>query len=165
VNHDDSPISRRKFVAGAGIGAGALILGGVPLGAGAQVKRAPFARKGSFPQGVAAGEPGTRGITLWSRLEGYRADRRLAVEVARDADFSKVVFRRNIVARAAEDGSVKVRVERGLKPGERYFYRFETQNSHSRVGRFDTLRPADSARTTTRGRARTRSARTATARS
>ena len=139
-----SEISRRRFVAGAGFGAGALILGGVPVGAGAQVKRAPFARKGSFPQGIAAGEPGTRAMTLWTRLAGYNADRRLTVEVARDAAFKNVVYRRNLVARASETGSVKVRIDKGLKPGERYFYRFETLGAHTKVGKFDTLRPADS---------------------
>src|SRR4051794_1222490 len=76
-------ISRRKFVAGAGFGAGALILGGVPVGAGAHVKRAPFARKGSYPQGIAAGEPGTRAMTLWTA-------------------FKSVVHRRNVVARPSE---------------------------------------------------------------
>jgi alkaline phosphatase D len=137
-------ISRRRFVAGAGMGAGALILGGVPVGAGAGRKRVPFARGGNFAQGVAAGEPGTRGMTLWTRLEGIRADRRITVEVARDDDFRRVVFRRNVIARASEDGTVKMRVQRGLKPGERYFYRFETRTTDSRVGTFDTLRPADS---------------------
>ena len=132
-------------MAGAGIGAGALILGGVPLGAGAQTRRTvPFARRGSFPQGVAAGEPTPRGMTLWTRLDGYRADRRLTVEVARDLDIRRVVFRRNIVARASEEGVVKLRVQRGLKPGQRYFYRFETRGAESQVGRFETLRPPDS---------------------
>jgi alkaline phosphatase D len=139
-------IDRRTFVAGAGIGASALILGGVPLGAGAQRRRRPpFARAGTFPQGVAAGEPGEGAVTLWTRLEGYNADRRLTVEIARDEDFRNVVFRRdNVVARASEEGAVKLRVNRRLKPGERYYYRFETRGAESRVGRFQTLRPPDS---------------------
>jgi alkaline phosphatase D len=142
----DERMSRRRFVAGAGIGAGALILGGVPVGAGAQrTRRPPFVRTGRFTQGVASGEPSTRAMTLWTRLEGLRADRRLTLEVARDDDFRRVVYRRNVVARASEDGAVKVRVTRGLKPGERYFYRFEARENASSVGRFDTLRPADSA--------------------
>jgi alkaline phosphatase D len=141
----NSQISRRRFVAGAGLGAGALILGGVPVGAGAQRRPSiPFARRGTFPQGVAAGEPTQRGMTLWTRLDGYRADRKLTVEVARDSNFRRVVFRRDIVARASEDSVVKVRVARGMKPGERYFYRFETRDAESRVGTFDTLRPPDS---------------------
>ena len=141
----DDQFTRRRFVTGAGLGAGALILGGVPVGAGAQTRRPPFARGGTFPQGVASGEPGTRGMTLWTRLEGYRSDRRLGVEIARDPDFRRVVYRRNIVAKASEDGAVKLRVERGLRPGERYYYRFETRGADSAVGRFQTLRPPDSA--------------------
>ena len=34
----------------------------------------------------------------------------------------------------------------GLKPDERYYYRFETQDKHSPVGRFQTALPADSNR-------------------
>ena len=80
-------------------GAGALILGGVPVGAGAQrTRRPPFVRTGRFTQGVASGEPSTRAMTLWTRLEGLRADRRLTLEVARDDDFRRVVYRRNVIA-------------------------------------------------------------------
>ena len=141
----DDRISRRRFVAGAGIGAGALILGGVPVGAGAQRRPSvPFVRRGRFAQGVASGEPSTRAMTLWTRLEALRSDRRLTLEVARDDDFRRVVYRRNVVAKASEAGAVKVRVTRGLKPGERYFYRFEARDNASGVGTFDTLRPADS---------------------
>ena len=144
MDSSDLFVSRRKFVAGAGLGAGALILGGIPVGAGAQTRRAPFAREGTFPQGVAAGEPGGRGMTLWTRLEGETGDRRLAIEIARDPDFARVVYRRNVTAKASEDGAVKLRVERGLRPGERYYYRFSTRGSDSPVGRFQTLRPYSS---------------------
>jgi alkaline phosphatase D len=139
---------RRTFLARTGIGTGALVLGGVPVMARAANTRRtiPFARKGTFPEGVAAGEPATRSATLWTRLGGYRSDRRLTLEVARDEDFRRVVLRRDLVARASEGGAVKVRVpaRAKLKPGERYWYRFETRSSESPVGRFQTLRPPDS---------------------
>jgi alkaline phosphatase D len=140
----DSPLSRRTFVAGGAFAGAGLILGGVPVGAGAGRRRTPFANKGKFSQGVASGEPSTNAMTLWTRLDGYKADRLLTVEVARDKDFKRVVFRRNVTAKATEDSTVKLRVTKGLKPGERYYYRFETKNSNSPVGRFQTLRPADS---------------------
>jgi alkaline phosphatase D len=145
----NGPIDRRSFLARTGIGTGALILGGVPVWAAAPRtpgRQVPFARRGSFPEGVAAGEPSTHSATLWTRLAGYRRDRKLTVEIARDDDFRRVVFRRNVVARASEDGAVKVRIPRRarLRPGERYWYRFETRESDSRVGRFHTLRPPDS---------------------
>lgn len=144
----DRGLDRRSFLARTGLGAGALILGGVPLSAGARNKRhtIPFAKGGAFAEGVAAGEPAERSATLWTRLSGLRADRRVTLEVARDPGFSRVVLRRDMVARLSEGGAVKVRVpaRARLKPGERYFYRFETRTTESAVGRFQTLRPPDS---------------------
>ena len=142
------PIDRRTFLARTGIGTGALILGGVPVFANAANTRSsiPFAKGGTFPEGVMSGEPGTSTATLWTRLAGQTADRRVTMEIARDEGFSRVVLRRDMVARASEAGAVKVRVpaRAKLKPGERYFYRFATRNGSSPVGRFQTLRPPDS---------------------
>jgi alkaline phosphatase D len=141
-------MDRRTFLARTGIGTGALVLGGVPVVAGAANRRhtIPFAKGGSFPEGVASGEPATSSATLWTRLAGHTADRRLTLEIARDDDFRRVVLRRDLVARASEGGAVKVRVpaRARLAPGERYFYRFATRNSSSPVGRFQTMRPPDS---------------------
>ena len=137
-------IDRRAFLAGTG----ALVLGGVPVGARAANARRtiPFAKGGRFAEGVAAGEPATSSATLWTRLSGLRADRRINLEIATDADFANVVLRRDMVARLSEAGAVKVRVpaRARLKPGERYFYRFETRAGSSPIGRFQTLRPPDS---------------------
>jgi alkaline phosphatase D len=142
-------ITRRTLLARGGIGAGALILGGVPVLADAQRTRrraVPFARTGAFPQGVASGEPAANGITLWTRLGGgYRTDRKLLLEISPDPDFRRVVYRRNVVARAEKDHAITVRVRnRALRPGERYHYRFHTREVDGPVGRFRTMRPADS---------------------
>lgn len=144
-----APIDRRGFLARTGIGTGALLLGGVPVWArpaGAAPRTVPFAKRGTFPEGVAAGEPATKSATLWTRLAGYRTDRQLSLEIARDDDFRHVIFRRNLVAKASEGHAVKLRVpsRAKLRPGERYYYRFETRDNESRVGRFQTLRPKDS---------------------
>jgi alkaline phosphatase D len=143
-----SSIDRRTFLARSGIGTGALILGGVPVVAGAANRRhtVPLAKGGSFPEGVAAGEPAVNSATLWTRLAGHTADRRVTLEIARDPDFRRVVLRRDMVARASEAGAVKVRVpaRAKLEPGERYWYRFATRNVDGPVGRFQTLRPPDS---------------------
>ena len=141
-------IDRRTFLTRTGLGTGALILGGVPLGAGAANKRGaiPFATGGKFPEGVMSGEPATNSATLWTRLSGLKADRRLTLEVARDPDFARLVLSRDLVARVSEGGAVKVRLpsRAKLKPGERYWYRFATRSRSSAVGRFQTLRPPDS---------------------
>jgi alkaline phosphatase D len=136
---------RRTFLTRTGLGTGALILGGVPLGAGAANRRSaiPFATGGKFPEGVMSGEPATNSATLWTRLSGLKADRRITLEVARDPDFRRVVARRAIATSGRRGHSVKARIE-GLRPHERYWYRFETRDEQSPVGRFQTAPPPDS---------------------
>ncbi len=144
----DTSLNRRALLRTAGLGTGALILGGRavwPDPGLTRRRRIPFARTGRFREGVASGEPTMRGATLWTRLGGYRGDRRLAVEVARDEDFRRIVVRKEVKARARRDHTVKLRFTHPrLEPGEQYFYRFETRERSSPVGRFRTLRPADS---------------------
>ena len=141
-------MDRRSFLARSGLAGSALVLGGVPVFADAartRRKRIPLAGGGTFAEGIASGETSTNAATLWTRLGGYRTDRRLGLEIASDPGFRHVVHRRSVVARAAHDHTIKARVGgRFLKPGERYWYRFEGAHSHSPVGRFQTLRPADS---------------------
>ena len=48
-----------------------------------------------------------------------------------------------MIAGKREDYTVHERVA-GLKPGHEYYYRFETRNKNSRVGKFRTLPPPDS---------------------
>jgi len=143
-------MDRRELLTYAGLGTGALILGGVPVDP-ALAKRAKrrnrigFARGGSFPQGVASGRPTPRGISLWTRLEGAKRDRKIRLEVARDADFRRVVKRRTLIVRGKLDHTVEARVAgKFLKPGEEYFYRFETKRRESQVGRFRTALPGGS---------------------
>ncbi len=146
----DQPLDRRELITYAGLGTGALILGGVPVDP-ALAKRAKrrnrigFARGGSFPQGVASGRPHPRGISLWTRLNGATKDRKIRLEVARDRDFRRVVKRRTLIVRGKYDHTVEARVAgKFLKPGEEYFYRFETKTKESQVGRFRTALPGGS---------------------
>ena len=107
--------------------------------------RIGFARGGSFPQGVASGGPDPRGISLWTRLEGATGTARSALEVARDPDFRRVVKRRTLIVRAASDHTVETRVAgKFLKPGEEYFYRFETKRRRARSAASAPRLPGDS---------------------
>ena len=134
-----SSLTRRRFVTAAAGGAAALA-GSDAL---ASARPRPI-RAGSFASGVAAGSPGQRGITLWTRVDhaGVRSGS-LEVEVARDAEFRQVVVRRRALSHASSDHTVNVRIS-GLEPGEQYHYRFFTRGASSAVGRFRTLRPPDS---------------------
>ena len=101
--------------------------------------------EGSFNQGVASGQPSERGITLWTRLDEVRGNARLELEVAKDADFAKVVHREQVIARKRRDFTLHARVSgKPLKPGQQYFYRFDTGEDSSPVGRFRTALPPDS---------------------
>lgn len=138
-------LSRREFALGAA-GAGAALLFPATSVA-ARARRKPIARGGSFAQGVAAGFPSTDGAVLWTRLDGFEAPHgRIRVEVARDPDFRRLVHSDQVEVRARRDHTAHVRLRsaRQLEPGTQYFYRFESRDSHSRVGRFRTLRPPDS---------------------
>jgi len=108
---------------------------------GARARR--LIRGATFAQGVLSGDPTPNGITLLTLLDEVRQTGSVRVEVARDRVFRNVVAREAIATRGAIGHSVKARVT-GLKPDERYYYRFETADEQSEVGRFQTALPADS---------------------
>ena len=139
-------MDRRTFLGSAvAAGAGAVL---APTAAWAAAQRAALATEGAFAQGVASGEPGTKAITLWTRLDGVTASANVAFEVARDPGFAKVVHSATAAADSAADFTVHQRVSGSfLSPGEQYYYRFRTAKQSSPVGRFRTARPAGSRET------------------
>ena len=81
-----------------------------------------------------------------SAIEALAAPRgagSVRLEVAGDAGFRRVVARKTIATSARRGYSVKARVG-GLRPNERYWYRFETRDEQSPAGRFQTALPEDS---------------------
>ena len=138
----DSPITRRRFLAGAGGLALASSLGSASVLA----QSGPaVARGGRFAQGVACGQPATNGITLWTKVDELQRPGRMQFEISTDPDFRSVLIRRSVTPDAARDFAITTRVESPkLLPSEQYFYRFFTCDQSSRVGRFKTARPADS---------------------
>lgn len=95
---------------------------------------------------MAAGFPRVNGANLWTRLDGFEGPvGAIRVEVSPDADFKRTIFEDVVQVRAKRDHTAHVRLRsKRLKPGEQYFYRFESRNAESVVGRFKTLRPPDS---------------------
>lgn len=136
-------MNRREVLVAGAAGSAALWLP-LPAGYARRLKR-PLAADGSFPNGVASGEPAQHGITLWAQVAGLERTSRLLIEIARDPDFARVVHRQGVLAREAHGYAAKTRVQtRRLKAGEQYYYRFATRAGSSPVGRFRTARPADS---------------------
>ena len=99
----------------------------------------------SYPQGVASGDPDEHSVVLWTRRPFDQGERHaLTVEVARDADFHRVVARASAPVLAAADWTCRALVG-GLSPATTYWYRFtDDSGAGSRVGRTITApRPDD----------------------
>jgi alkaline phosphatase D len=133
-------VSRRRFLAGAG---GIVVLSAVGGGQALAQGRRPSLRGGRFPEGVLSGDPGPRGITLWTRVADAEGAGTVELEVARDRGFRRVVSRELVRTSNRVAHSVKARVG-GLRAHEEYWYRFSTRGSESPVGRFRTAPPPDS---------------------
>jgi alkaline phosphatase D len=143
----DDRTTRRSFVGAALLAAGGLYLGPqAPVTAAAKrLRREPRLRAGAFRHGVASGLPEERAIVLWTRVSDVEAPGRIKLEVARDADFRRLVHRQTVRAAPVRDFTARARITpKALRPGEQYFYRFSTATTSSPVGRFKTALPLDS---------------------
>src|SRR3954454_6061265 len=118
-------LTRRQLVRRGAAGAAVMLLP-------AATARGAVLREGRFRQGVLSGDPTPDGITLLTLLDDVEGKGTVRLEVATDAAFRKVVASRSITASAANGYAAKARIK-GLKPHERYFYRFETKTTHSPV--------------------------------
>ena len=143
--------TRRQFLARSGAAAAAAVVlapQDAAIAAKKKRRRKPPSRAGlipggRFPQGVLSGDPAPGAITLLTLVDDVGGTGQVRLEVARDPDFRRVVARQDIWTTGAINHSVKARVS-GLRPHERYWYRFETRNRNSPVGRFQTALPPDS---------------------
>lgn len=134
--------TRRQFVL-RGAGAAATVL--VPTSLATTLAAAKPLKGGKFPDGVVAGDPTPKGISLWTRFDpnGSGGSGSIELEVAKDKSFRHVVARKDIKTGSASNYAVKARVE-NLKAHEEYYYRFASKSADSAVGRFRTAPPADS---------------------
>lgn len=100
--------------------------------------------EGHFRHGVASGDPDQSSVMLWTALTddagGWRG-----VEVARDADFTDIVFQQGEERTYIQPqalGTLKV-LATGLQAGTRYFYRFRLNDALSPTGITRTLPDSD----------------------
>ena len=122
--------TRRQFLTRAG-GAGAVVIL-VPQAALGAAKSRELLRGGRFSQGVLSGDPTPNGITLSTIVDDVEGAGGVRLEVARDST-SRTSSREVDRHRRGHNHAVKARVN-GLKPGEDYFYRFETSGATARSG-------------------------------
>ena len=139
------PTRRAFLVSGVGLLAGGTGALAAPRRDPTAARRPPaLARGGTFPQGVMAGQPGPHAVTLWTQHSGAESTGPLALEVADDPAFRRVVLRERVAP--DPDGFARRRLlTRRLASARPYWYRFATADGSSPVGRFRTLPPPDSA--------------------
>ena len=93
---------------------------------------------GGFTHGVASGEPGPRGVLLWTRYVGA-ADTRLTWEISQTQDFARIAASGEALASPERDWCAKASAT-GLAPGRWYYYRFVAPSgATSAIGRTRTL--------------------------
>jgi len=93
-------------------------------------------RRDLYPQGVASGDPDPNSVILWTRRppEGQAAAK-LTVEIAEDAEFRRVVGKKETAVSTDADWTCRI-LAAGLKPRTVYWYRFTDEHGFgSRVGR------------------------------
>ena len=136
-----SKISRREMIqkALAGFGAAGLPVGLTACGSDDDQNGPPVA-KVQFLHGVASGDPQQNRVIIWTRItpedESLRLE--LAWEVSQDEQFKTLVSSGKVQTSSAVDFTVNVDAA-GLKPAQRYFYRFKFGNAVSAVGQTKTL--------------------------
>ena len=138
-----APASRRSFLHGAALWAGAAVTG---LGPAKGVRAAPVFLQDPFQLGVASGDPVADGFVIWTRLapdifnpHALPAEAiPVAWEVAADSNMKKILAHGQVLARPELGHSVHVDVH-GLESQHEYFYRFHCGAAVSRVGRTLTL--------------------------
>ncbi|MEZ5938425.1 MAG: alkaline phosphatase D family protein [Hyphomonadaceae bacterium] len=136
-------ISRRTALSlGAMLSASACTTAASP-GLGRLGSAAPDRKNGVFTHGVASGDPFPESVVLWTRFvpaDGGRAN--LGWEVAEDEAFERIVAAGETAAGPDTDYCAKT-IAGTLKPGARYWYRFNSLSGVSIAGRTRTAPARD----------------------
>lgn len=113
------------------------IIGG---GVAAAPLMAQAAAQARFDCGVASGDPTHDSVIIWTRLGADDASppQRVGWQVAKDKDMQRIIASGSVTTDAARDFTVKVDVG-GLAAGRPYYYRFTHSETHSPLGRTQTL--------------------------
>ena len=142
----NASFSRRNFLIGAGVVAGASL---IPLVGASSASAA--SSSGVFSLGVASGDPLPTAVIIWTRLalnptapDGGMPNQPIEVrwEVAKDSSFRKVEKSGRYTALPQFGHSVHVDVT-GLDEGRWYYYRFSALGQISTVGRTRTAPEAE----------------------
>lgn len=91
-----------------------------------------------FYFGVASGDPQPHSVIIWTKAIGENSQPvPIKWQVATDTTMQNIVANGNETANASSAYSIKIEVK-NLQPGTTYFYRFESGNTFSPIGRTKT---------------------------
>lgn len=96
-----------------------------------------------FPQGLGSADPRADRVVLWTRVEPGEAGADVALELATDPQFKRLVERRELRAEESSDHTVRAAVT-GLTAATDYYYRFIAGGVTSPLGRTRTASAPDS---------------------
>jgi alkaline phosphatase D len=105
---------------------GAVVLLGVPAAAHGA---------GGFSLGVATGEVEARSAKVWAHND---KPGKVALKIASDRRMREIIGRGRFRAARANDGTVQVKINRGVRPATRYWFRFCRRAGCSDKGTFKT---------------------------
>jgi alkaline phosphatase D len=94
-----------------------------------------------FSHGVASGDPLQDRVILWTRVipgDGNPRGIKVQWQISIDNQFTKVINHGRTIANPSSDFTVKIDAD-GLKPSQKYFYRFISEGVTSHVGTTKTL--------------------------
>jgi len=128
-------LSRRDFLKRAG--AGAAVLGSLPVLSGCGSSQDSSVRAAAFKHGVASGDPLADRVMLWTRVSEVDGPINVSWVVAQDPELSLKVATGTVATNNARDYTVKVDAL-GLMPGATYYYQFAVGDIQSPVGRTRT---------------------------
>jgi alkaline phosphatase D len=150
--HPRQPISRRRALKLAAVTGTGLAAAGLARSTATAAPDAGSAgRQSVFLHGVASGDPRPDAVVLWTRAtptpastpgSGVGPAVTVEWEVAREADFQRIVRRGEARTGPEQDHTVKVDAD-GLEPATTYWYRFRLQGATSPAGRTRTAPAAD----------------------
>lgn len=129
------PLTRRDFLAQAGLGAASLPwLAGCGADSGA---RAAGEAGSVFRHGVASGDPLRDRVIFWTRISGSDGPVPVSLSICQDPALRQPVASVSATTDASRDHTVKLDVA-GLSPGTTYYYRFSALGEQSPIGRTRT---------------------------
>ncbi len=94
-----------------------------------------------FYHGVASGDPDPNSVVIWTKITPDSAvenTQNLSFEVSKTSDFTDIVKSGTLVAKAANNFTVKTKIT-DLEPNTHYYYRFNWKGTSSPVGTTKTL--------------------------